>query len=187
MLDAGGSLTQICPQEGIRMTSFSRRDMLAVGAAGLVSVTAPGVSNGEEVQPTTKQEEPIVAPFLAFFGDAEKAMKRYVEIFENSQIVSIEHFGPGDVGKEGTVKDAEFTLNGTRIKCNDIPGKHAWTFTPAVSLYVQSSSEDALAKYFELLSEQGKVLMPLAEYPFSKKFAWVQDEFGVSWQLNSTA
>ena len=169
------------------MASFSRRNMLKVGAAGLVTAAGTGVSDGEEIQPTTKQEEPRVTPFLAFFGDAEKAMKRYVELFDNSQIVSIEHFGPGDVGKEGTVKVAEFTLNGTRIMCNDIPGEHAWTFTPAVSLYVESSSEDALAKYFELLSKKGKVLMPLDEYPFSKKFAWVQDEFGVSWQLNSTA
>ena len=169
------------------MPNLSRRNMLEVGAAGLLSVTATDVSDGDEVQPTTEQQEPQVTPFLAFFGDAEKAMKRYVEIFENSRIVSIEHFGPGDIGKEGSVKSAEFTLNGTRIMCNDIPGKHAWTFTPAVSLYVASSSEAALGKYFELLSKKGKVLMPLDEYPFSKKFAWVQDEFGVSWQLNSTA
>ena len=57
------------------MASLSRRNMLKVGAAGLVSVTATDVADGEEVQPTTKQKEPRVAPFLAFFGDAEKAMK----------------------------------------------------------------------------------------------------------------
>ena len=169
------------------MASLSRRNMLKVGAAGLVSASATGVSDGEEVQRTTKHKEPRVTTFLAFFGDAEKAMKRYVELFENSQIVSIEHFGAGEVGKEGSIKFAEFTLNGTRIMCNDIPGEHAWTFTPAVSLYIESSSETALAKYFELLSKKGKVLMPLAEYPFSKKFGWVEDEFGVSWQLNITA
>ncbi|WP_145063812.1 VOC family protein [Adhaeretor mobilis] len=130
--------------------------------------------------------EPRVSPFLAFFGDAEKAMNRYVGLIENSQIVSVERYGPGEVGKEGTVKIAAFTLNGQRVMCNDIPGEHNWTFTPAVSLYVENSDEEALAKYFEVLSKKGKVLMPLNEYPFSKKFAWVEDEFGVSWQLNIT-
>ncbi len=168
------------------MAGVNRRDVLKAGAAGVFSITATDVSLCEEIKPMTKQEEPRVTPFLAFFGDAEKAMRRYVALFENSQIVSIEHYGPGDVGKEGTVKIAEFTLNEHRIMCIDAPGEHTWTFTPAVSLYVESSKEEALAKYFEALSKEGKVLMPLDEYPFSKKFAWVQDEFGVSWQLNIT-
>ena len=168
------------------MAGVNRRDVLKAGAAGVFSITATDVSLCEEIKPMTKQEEPRVTPFLAFFGDAEKAMKRYVGLIENSQIVSVEHYGPDGVGKEGTVKIAEFTLNGQRVMCNDIPGEHNWTFTPAVSLYVENSNEEALAKYFEVLSKGGKVLMPLGEYPFSKKFAWVQDEFGVSWQLNIT-
>ena len=168
------------------MTRISRREVLSVGAAGVLSLTVTDPSRSEETKPMTNQKEPRVTPFLAFFGDAEKAMKRYVGLIENSQIVSVEHFGPGDVGKEGTVKIAEFTLNGQRVMCNDIPGEHNWTFTPAVSLYVENSNEEALAKYFEVLSKDGKILMPLDKYPFSKKFAWVEDEFGVSWQLNIT-
>ena len=166
------------------MTRISRREVLAVGGAGVLSLTVTEASLSEEPKPMTNQKEPRVTPFLAFFGDAEKAMKRYVGLIENSQIVSVEHFGPGEVGKEGTVKIAEFTLNGQRVMCNDIPGEHNWTFTPAVSLYVENSNEEALAKYFEVLSKDGKILMPLDQYPFSKKFAWVEDEFGVSWQLN---
>lgn len=102
------------------------------------------------------RKEPRITPFLAFFGDAEKAMKRYVGLIENSVIVSVAHYGPGDVGKEGTVKIAEFTLNGQRVMCNDIPGEHNWTFTPAVSLYVESSKEEALAKYFEACPKKAK-------------------------------
>ncbi|MGI9427095.1 MAG: VOC family protein [Bythopirellula sp.] len=166
------------------MTRINRREALSVGAAGVLSLTVADASVSEETKPMTKQKEPRVTPFLAFFGDAEKAMKRYVGLIENSKIVSVEHFGPGEVGKEGTVKVAEFTLNGQRVLCNDIPGEHNWTFTPAVSLYVENSNEEALAKYFEVLSKDGKILMPLDEYPFSEKFAWVEDEFGVSWQLN---
>lgn len=168
------------------MARISRREVLTAGAAGVVSSAATSVSKSDETKPIANQKDPRVTPFLAFFGNAEKAMNHYVGLIENSEIVSVEHFGPGDVGKEGTVKIAEFTLNGQRIMCNDIPGKHNWTFTPAVSLYVESSKEEALAKYFEALSKEGKVLMPLDEYPFSKKFAWVEDEFGVSWQLNIT-
>lgn len=58
--------------------------------------------------------------------------------------------------------------------------------TSGLSLFVESSNEEALAKYFEALSKKGKVLMPLGTYPWSKKFGWVQDQFGVSWQLNVT-
>lgn len=116
------------------MDRVRRRDVIKVGAAGVVLTAAPGVSHSNEVQPIADKAEPRVTPFLAYFGDAEQAMNRYVGLFEDSRILSVERYGPGEVGKEGTVKVAEFTLNGNRIMCNDIPGEHVWTFTPAVSL-----------------------------------------------------
>ncbi|MNO02198.1 3-demethylubiquinone-9 3-methyltransferase [compost metagenome] len=62
--------------------------------------------------------------------------------------------------------------------------KHGFTFTPAVSLYVNCESEAESDRVYEALSQGGQVLMPLGEYPFSSKFGWVADQFGVSWQLN---
>ena len=67
--------------------------------------------------------------------------------------------------------------------CIDSPIKHGFEFTPATSLYVASHDPDAIEQYFHALSNGGQVMMPLGEYPFSKKFAWINDKFAVSWQL----
>ncbi len=127
-----------------------------------------------------------ITPCLMFSGDAEEAMKVYVELFANSKVVEIERYGANQDGKEGSVKLAKFSLNGQEIMCIDSPVKHDFGFTPASSLYVACDDDDQITRYFEVLSAGGEVMMPLAEYPFSKKFAWVSDRFGVSWQLAAT-
>lgn len=127
---------------------------------------------------------PDVTTFLMFEGNAEQAMDLYVGLFENSRVEHISRYGPGEQGKEGSVQVATFTLNGQTLRCIDSPAPHEFTFTPAMSLYVTHADETKIASYFETLSDGGQVLMPLGEYPFSKQFAWVQDKFGVSWQLS---
>lgn len=67
--------------------------------------------------------------------------------------------------------------------CIDSHIKHEFTFTPAMSLYVTCDTEEEIDKVFEKLSEGGKILMPLGSYPFSERFGWVNDKYGVSWQL----
>jgi predicted 3-demethylubiquinone-9 3-methyltransferase (glyoxalase superfamily) len=128
---------------------------------------------------------PEVTPFLMFTGQAEEAMNFYVGLFENSQVLSIKRHGPGQAGREGTVAAAVFTLNGRTFKCSDSPPVHEFTFTPSVSFFVTSDDEAKVARYFEALGKEGKVFMPLGAYPFSKKFGWVQDRFGVSWQISA--
>ena len=61
-----------------------------------------------------------------------------------------------------------------------------FTFTPAISLFVSCADKAKIAHYFTVLAEGGQVLMPLDTYPFSPKFGWVQDRFGVSWQLSAS-
>ena len=68
--------------------------------------------------------------------------------------------------------------------CFDSPTKHDFTFTPAISIFVECESEAEQDQAFAQMSADGKVFMPLASYGFSKKFGWVSDRFGVSWQLN---
>ena len=75
-------------------------------------------------------------------------------------------------------------MAGQDIICIDSPAKHAFTFTPSVSLFVECESEAELDMAFVQLSTGGSVLMPLANYGFSRKFGWVNDRYGVSWQLN---
>lgn len=65
-------------------------------------------------------------------------------------------------------------------------GHAAFTFTPAVSLFVECADEAELDEAYAKLSEDGAVLMPLGNHGFSRKFGWVNDRFGVSWQLNLT-
>ena len=66
----------------------------------------------------------------------------------------------------------------------DSPVKHDFTFTAAISIFVDCESEAELKSAFEKLSKDGKVFMELGDYGFSNQFAWVADRFGVSWQLN---
>jgi len=77
-----------------------------------------------------------------------------------------------------------FELNGQRFMCSDSPAVHDWDFTPAVSLYVECRNDEEIEKLFSTLSENGTVAMPLDQYDFSRRFGWVIDRFGVSWQLS---
>jgi predicted 3-demethylubiquinone-9 3-methyltransferase (glyoxalase superfamily) len=125
-----------------------------------------------------------VTPFLMFEGPAEAAMNFYVSLFPGSTVDRVERYGPGEPGAEGSIKLATFTVAGQRLLCIDSPIKHAFTFTPSISLFVECASEAELDSVFGQLSAGGSVLMPPGGYGFSTKFAWVSDRFGVSWQLN---
>ena len=82
------------------------------------------------------------------------------------------------------VNQAEFMVDGHHLMCIDSPAKHAFTFTPSISIFVNCLDEAEQQRAFDKLSEGGGVLMALANYGFSAKFDWITDRFGVSWQLN---
>ena len=127
----------------------------------------------------------VIATFLTFQkGDAEQAMNFYTGLFENSKIIDVIRWGADGPGEEGTIMHATFNLNGQLYMCSDSPPVHAWDFTPAVSNFVAYEDEARIDHHFAEFSKNGKVLMPLGNYGFSKKFGWVVDQFGVSWQLN---
>jgi predicted 3-demethylubiquinone-9 3-methyltransferase (glyoxalase superfamily) len=125
-----------------------------------------------------------ITTFLMFTGKAEEAMNFYTSLFPQSRVLRITRYGPNEAGAEGTVMRATFSLNGQEFMCIDSNAVHAFTFTPAMSLYVNCETEDEIARLYTQLSQGGQVLMPLERYPFSEKFAWVADKYGVSWQLN---
>lgn len=124
-----------------------------------------------------------IAPFLTYTGAAEEAMNLYVSLFDGAEVISIERYGPDEGGIEGSVKLARFSLSGQEVMCSDSPPVHDWTFTPAISLFVHCDSEEEIDRLCARLSEDGQFFMPLGSYPFSKKFAWLADRYGVSWQL----
>lgn len=126
-----------------------------------------------------------VTPFLMFQdGKAEEAMNFYTSLVEDSAITSIIRYGVNESGDEGTVMQATFTLKGQEFMCIDSNIKHQFAFTPSFSIYVTCNSEEELDNLYQKLNEGGQALMPLGDYGFSKKFGWLNDRFGVSWQLN---
>jgi predicted 3-demethylubiquinone-9 3-methyltransferase (glyoxalase superfamily) len=125
-----------------------------------------------------------ITTFLMFQGAAEEAMNFYISLFPHSRIVSLDRYGPAEPGREGSTKTAVFEVGGTRLMCIDSPIQHQFTFTPATSLFVECDEQPQFDRAFERLSAGGQVLMPPDAYGFSRRFAWVQDRYGVSWQLN---
>jgi len=105
-----------------------------------------------------------ITTFLLFQGQAEAAMKLYTSIFKNSHIGSVTH------REDGKVERASFSLAGTEYMCIDSPIPHEFTFTPAVSLFVQVDDEEQFDRVYSALSEGGKVLMEPGDYGFSQKF-----------------
>ena len=132
-----------------------------------------------------------IKTFLMFSGErhgkAEEAINFYVARFRNSRIDSLRRHGPGEGESEGTVLMATFTLNGQQFMGMDSAAPHAFNFTPSVSLFVECETEEEIASLFESLAEAGQVLMALDKYGSSRRFGWLNDRFGVSWQLNLAA
>lgn len=125
-----------------------------------------------------------LAPFLMFEGQAGAAMAFYLEHIPDSSIENMMLYGPGEPGPEGTVKVALVKIAGTPVMMSDSFIKHGFTFTPSISLFITVDDKQSLEKIAASLSEEGKFLMPPGNYGFSQYFAWVQDKWGVSWQLN---
>ena len=125
-----------------------------------------------------------VTPFLMFTGDAEQAIELYTSLFDDAHLLTLTRFGADGTGIEGTVEQATFSIAGQVFRCFDSPPVHAFGFTPSFSVFVDVESAEELDRLFAALSEEGGVLMPVDDYGFSRRFGWVNDRFGVSWQLN---
>lgn len=117
-------------------------------------------------------------------GRAEEAINLYVSLFRNSKVIKMERWGAGGPEPEGTVKQGRFSLNGQEFMALDSAAKHDFTFTPAMSIFVECETEDEIDMLYRRFMESGEVKMPIGNYGFSKKFGWVADRYGVSWQLN---
>jgi predicted 3-demethylubiquinone-9 3-methyltransferase (glyoxalase superfamily) len=125
-----------------------------------------------------------IAPLLMFAGQAEEAIAFYIGLFDDSDLLFMQKYGPEyPGGPEGQVVHARFTLNGKLFMAMDSAVEQPFTFTPSISFFVNCADEAEIDRLFAALSEGG-VLMPLDTYPFATRYAWVHDRFGVSWQLN---
>lgn len=156
-------------------TALAENQQLQIEIDSLKAIITENKSN-------TKRQ---ITTFLTFQeNNAEEAMNYYIALFENSEVLEVERYGKDGPAKEGSIFLARFRLNGMEVLCSDSYIKHAWDFTPGVSLFVDCQSASEQEKLFEKLSENGQVMMPLDNYGFSQRFGFVEDQFGISWQLN---
>lgn len=125
-----------------------------------------------------------IRPFLMFHGRAEEALTFYAGLIPGSRVDSITRYRAGESGPEGTVMEAHATLAGQSVICIDSPAEHEFGFTPAFCFFMICSDEKEIRRLSAALGEGGEMLMPLDDYGFSRLFAWVQDRFGVAWQLS---
>ena len=124
-------------------------------------------------------------PFLMFQGGkGEEALTFYAATVPDSRIDEIERFGPGDPGPEGTIKRARATIAGLSVLAHDSFITHAFDFTPSFSFVVECVDEAEIERLAAALVEGGQWLMPLDNYGWSRRFGWLADRFGVSWQVN---
>ena len=126
-----------------------------------------------------------ITPFLWFDDKAEEAVNFYVSIFKNSKIGNIARYGEAGAGvsgrPKGTVMTVAFHLNGQEFTA--LNGGPLFKFTEAISFFVYCKTEHDVDELFKKLSHNGEILMPLDKYPFSEKYAFLKDKFGVAWQL----
>ena len=122
------------------------------------------------------------APFLMFQGRCEEALTFYAGTIPSARIVSL------DRTPDGTVAMARLSIAGLEIMANDSPPVHAFDFTPSTSTFLTvDMPEDVDVLATALGDGGGRALMPPDDYGFSPRFGWVQDRFGVSWQINAAA
>ena len=141
-----------------------------------------------ESQNINESKAERIAPFLWFAYNAEEAMNFYISCFKNSQITSKSYYNEEAAKASGQAKDSlmasSFTLNDQEFMV--LNGGPVFQFNPSISLFVNCETEQETDELWNKFSDGGRVLMEYKTYPFSKKYGWIQDKFGLSWQLNFT-
>jgi predicted 3-demethylubiquinone-9 3-methyltransferase (glyoxalase superfamily) len=125
-----------------------------------------------------------IRPFLMFEGKAGEALNFYVSLFPGAEVLATVRYGPTGPGFEGSVMKASFRIGNQTVMCTDSFVKHEFTFTLAFSLFVECAAEDEIRRLYTALVAGGNAPRPIGEYGSSRMFAWVNDRFGVSWELN---
>ena len=116
-----------------------------------------------------------IRPFLWFDGNAEEAMNFYVSIFKNSKVGTVNRYGDAGPGPKGSVMSATFELDGEEFMA--LNGGPMFKFTPAISFFVNCETQQEVDELWEKLSAGGK----------KDRCGWLQDKFGVSWQIIPSA
>jgi predicted 3-demethylubiquinone-9 3-methyltransferase (glyoxalase superfamily) len=116
-----------------------------------------------------------ITPFLWFDGKAEEAMNFYVSVFKNSKVGGVTRYGDAGPGPKGSAMTVEFELEGQRFV--GLNGGPQYKFTPAISFTVDCKSQAEVDHFWSKLSEGGR----------TDRCGWLQDRYGLSWQIVPSA
>jgi len=116
-----------------------------------------------------------ITPFLWFDGNAEEAANFYVSSFKNSRVVSLTRYGDAGPGPKGTVMIVTFQLDGQEFFA--LNGGPQFTFSPALSFFVNCETQQEVDELWEKLSEGGE----------TQQCGWLRDKYGLSWQIVPSA
>jgi predicted 3-demethylubiquinone-9 3-methyltransferase (glyoxalase superfamily) len=113
-------------------------------------------------------------PCLWFDTQGEDAAKFYCSVFPNSRILRTTHYGPNTPGRQGEVMTVDFELNGQKYVA--LNGGPEFTFSEAISFYIECADQAEIDHYWDALTEGGE----------PGPCGWLKDKFGLSWQVAPT-
>jgi predicted 3-demethylubiquinone-9 3-methyltransferase (glyoxalase superfamily) len=116
-----------------------------------------------------------ITPFLWFDGKAEEAMHFYTSIFKNSKVGTVTRYGEAGPGPKGSVMSATFQLDGEDFIA--LNGGPQFTFSPAISFFVNCQTQEEVDELWEKLSAGGK----------TNQCGWLTDKYGLTWQIIPSA
>ena len=116
-----------------------------------------------------------IRPFLWFDHQAEEAMHFYTSIFKNSRAGTVQRYGEAGPGPKGSVMSVTFELEGQQFFA--LNGGPHFSFTPAISFFVNCETQQEVDELWEKLSDGGE----------KNSCGWLRDKYGVSWQIIPTA
>ena len=123
----------------------------------------------------------MVRPFITVEKIAQDVLDFYDTVFPDFSLLSLKHHAEPH---NELVMLATFSIGTQEIMISDSFVSHEWNITPGISFFMEADSEQQLQSLADKLSDNGKVHMPAGNYGFSTLFAWVEDQFGINWQLN---
>ena len=129
----------------------------------------------QQTERTERGYKQKITPFLWFDTQAEEAAKFYTSIFKDSKIGKVSRYGDAGPGPKGSVMVISFRLEGQEFTA--LNGGPHFKFTPAISLMVNCDTQEEVDDFWEKLSEGGR----------KDRCGWLQDKYGLSWQIVPTA
>lgn len=127
-----------------------------------------------------------ITPFIWFDNNAEEAVNFYTSLLDNSSVLDITRYNEQSAAasgqKSGSAMTVSFKLEGQNFTA--LNGGPHFKLNQSISFFVYCESDTKIEKIYNKLSEGGTIFFKLDKYDWSPRYAWVQDKFGLSWQLD---